>query len=98
MANLRIQLHGPPADVPIMVCEDTSATVLKGVQLQRDAHDMSQKQFTAGAELIIWPGEPQVTGNLQRQWFLCAVSSAFQCCLYCFTLFGMQVLTVDICT
>ncbi len=70
-------MHGLPADVPIMVCEDVHAMVLKGVQLQRDVSDLSQKQFTAGAELVIWPGERQVTGDLECQQFFCAVSSAF---------------------
>lgn len=77
MDNLSIIMHGLPVDMPIMVCEDVHTMVLKGVQLQHDANDLSQKQFTAGAELVIWPGELRLTGDLECQQFFCAVSSAF---------------------
>ncbi len=63
MDNLRAIMHGLPMDVPIMVCEDVHAMVLKGALLQRDVNDLSQKQFTAGSDLIIWPGECQVPGH-----------------------------------
>ena len=58
-------MHGLPADVPIMVCKDVHAMVLKQVQSQRDVNDLSQKQGTAGARFVIWPGERHVTGNLE---------------------------------
>ena len=63
MDNLRAIMHGLPTDVPIMVCEDVHAMVLKGALLQRDVNDLSQKQFTAGSDLIVWPGECQVLGH-----------------------------------
>jgi len=47
-------MHGLPVDVPIMLSNDVHAA--KGEQLQRDVNDLSQKQFTAGAKLMIWPG------------------------------------------
>ena len=50
MDNLRTIMHGLPADVPIMVYEDVHAVVLKGVHLQHDVNDLSQKQLTAGAK------------------------------------------------
>ncbi len=63
MDNLRGLLHGLPTDVPIMVCEDVNAMFVKGAQLQRDVNDLSQEQFTAGSELIIWPGDCHFTGH-----------------------------------
>lgn len=65
MDNLRTIMHGLPVDVPIMFSNDVQAA--KGEQLQRDVHDLSQKQFTAGAKLMIWPGERQVMGSLEQQ-------------------------------
>ena len=55
--NLRTLMHGLPADVPIMACEDNHAVFTKGAPLQHDANNLSQKQFQAGSELIVWPGE-----------------------------------------
>ncbi|KAL0023869.1 hypothetical protein WJX79_001963 [Trebouxia sp. C0005] len=54
MDNLRTIMHGLPVDVPIMVCEGFHA-VVQQTQLQRDLEDLSQAQFPAGAELLIWP-------------------------------------------
>ncbi|KAL3142405.1 hypothetical protein ABBQ38_002740 [Trebouxia sp. C0009 RCD-2024] len=65
MDNLRTIMHGLPVDVPIMLSNDVHAA--KGEQLQRDVNDLSQKQFTAGATLMIWPGERQVMGSLEQQ-------------------------------
>ncbi|KAL0043067.1 hypothetical protein WJX79_008183 [Trebouxia sp. C0005] len=44
------------ANIPVMVCEDVHATLMKGALLQRDVNDLSQTHFTAVSELIIWPG------------------------------------------
>ncbi|DBA78580.1 TPA: hypothetical protein ACH3X1_008513 [Trebouxia sp. C0004] len=55
MDNLRAIMHGLPVDVPIMVCEDVHAMGNKGALLHRDVNDLSQKQFSAGSELIVWP-------------------------------------------
>lgn len=65
--DLRTTMHGLPADVPIMVCEDVHAMVLKQVQLQHGVDDLFQKRFTAGAELVIWPGERHITGSFYFQ-------------------------------
>lgn len=62
MDNLRTIMHGLPVDVPIMVCEGFHA-VVQQTQLQRDLEDLSQAQFPAGAELLIWPGEHRATGK-----------------------------------
>lgn len=56
-------MHGLPVDVPIMYSNDVHAA--KGEQ--RDVNDLSQKQFTAGAKLMIWPSERQVMGSLEQQ-------------------------------
>ena len=64
--NLRTLMHGLPTDIPIMVCEDVHVFT-KGAPLQRDMNDLSQKAFTAGSELVIWPGECQVTRHSGRQ-------------------------------
>ena len=66
MDNLRTIMHGLPVDVPIMVCKGFHAAVQQ-TQLQRDVEDLSQTQFPAGAELLIWPGEHRATGNFQCQ-------------------------------
>ena len=66
MDNLRTIMHGLPVDVPIMVCEGFHA-VVQQTQLQRDVEDLSQAQFPAGAELLIWPGEHCATGKFQCQ-------------------------------
>ena len=66
MDNLRTIMHGLPVDVPIMVYEGFYAVVQR-TQLQRDVEDLSQAQFPAGAELLIWPGEHHATGNFQCQ-------------------------------
>ena len=75
MLHLRNIMHGLPADVPIMVCEDLHATVLQQT-LQPDVDDLSQKQFPAGVELLIWPGEHHVTGKFQCQELFCVVPFA----------------------
>ncbi|KAL3160421.1 hypothetical protein ABBQ32_010744 [Trebouxia sp. C0010 RCD-2024] len=54
--NLRTIMHGLLADVPIMVCENINALFLEGDRLQGDVDDLSQKQFKAASELIVWPG------------------------------------------
>lgn len=54
--NLRTLMHGLPTDIPIMACEDIDAVFTKAAPLQRDVNDLSQKAFTAGSELIVWPG------------------------------------------
>ena len=61
--TLRVLLHGLPTDVPIMACEDVHAVLMKGALLQPDVNDLSEKQFTAGSQLVIWPGECPVTGH-----------------------------------
>ena len=76
MLHLRNIMHGLPADVPIMVCEDLHATVLQQTLLQPDVDDLSQKQFPAGVELLIWPGEHHVTGKFQCQELFCYVPFA----------------------
>lgn len=55
--NLRTLMHGLPTDIPIMACEHIDAVFTKAAPLQRDVNDLSQKAFTAGSELIVWPGE-----------------------------------------
>ena len=74
--NIRDRLHGLSADVPIMVCEDVNATGKTAVLLDRDVNGLSQQHFTAGSELIVWPGECQVTGHPGCRQFFCVVSSA----------------------
>ena len=54
------------------------AMVLMGVQLQRDVNDFSRRQFTACAELVVWPGGRQVTASLECLQFLFAVSVLLQ--------------------
>ena len=81
MDNLRAIMHGLPTDVPIMVCEDVHAMVLKGALLQRDVNDLSEKHFTANSDLIVWPGECQVLGHSMSTLFG-VMSSAFLCCPY----------------
>lgn len=56
-------MHGLPPDVPIMACEDVHAVFTKGAVLQTDANNLSEKQSKAGSELVVWPGECQVTGH-----------------------------------
>lgn len=82
--NLRTIMHGLLADVPIMVCENINALFLEGDRLQGDVDDLSQKQFKAASELIVWPGECYVTGTDESgcQLFFCAVSSALCGCTY----------------
>ena len=80
MDNLRAVMHGLPADVPIMVCEYVHATALKGELLQRDVIDLSQKHFTAGSDLIVWPGECQVLGHSMSSLFVVMSSASDVVC------------------
>lgn len=68
--NLRTTMHGLPADLPIMFCENVHALVLQQVRLQRCANDLSQQQFIAGANLVIWPGERHVSYDWECQYSL----------------------------
>ena len=65
--NLRTLMCGLPTDIPIMACEDIHAVFTKGAPLQCDVNDLFQKAFTTGSELVVWPGECQVTGHSGRQ-------------------------------
>ena len=59
-------MHGVPVDVAMMVYGGFHA-VVQQTQLQRDVEDLSQAQFPAGAELLIWPGEHRATSKFQCQ-------------------------------
>ena len=91
MLHLRNILHGLPEDVPIMVCEDFHATVLQQTLLQPNADDLSQKQFPAGVELLIWPGE-----HMSQAIF--SVNSSFVLCHWHVDVHVLVFLAHDSCT
>ena len=88
MDNLRTIMHGLPADVPVMVCEDVHAMLMKGALLRCDVNDLSQKQFTAGSELIVWPGECLPSHRTLR------MSTVLLCCVFCILMLSVLVQAV----
>lgn len=76
------------ANIPVMVCEDVHATLMKGALLQRDVNDLSQTHFTAVSELIIWPGECLPSHRTVR------MSTVFLCCVFCILMLSVLVQAV----
>jgi len=88
MPCLKTIMHGLPADVPVMVCEDVHAMLMKGALLRCDVNDLSQKQFTAGSELIVWPGECLPSHRTLR------MSTVLLCCVFCILMLSVLVQAV----
>ena len=81
-------MHQLQADAPIMVCEDVHAMLVKRAPLQRDVNDWCQKQFTAGSELIVWPGECLPSHRTVR------MSTILLCCVFCILMLSALIQAV----